>query len=706
MAYAIKYTLAFQSLRGVEYTVNILEDGFAGTAQRLRPAANPLTINEDNGDNYFETIRTQSGYLRIINEATDLDGNTFDYKDLLATNSQSYQVQLISGNNIVWVGYIKPVVLTNTLFGYRNTVEIPIQCPLAVMKSVNLKFNSIQTFPTMAQMIHMFFSRLNIAWNNLYLTANVNHGSGYPFPDLNACVNIFNFSKNEDPTVTSSSFYNYVAEWEDSTPVTDVLDKMCQFFGWSLYTRGLDIYLMAPGLVHDYYEIPFSSLSALLPARTKETADSPTDIADLQYMSTKHNEEYLQGYRKIKITSNANSDDLVMKPYLEDLAYEGFGVFTFGSGDNRWKSAQAWLSNPHQEHRLFNHNVRIYTNPNASGDYYKYNLLSWYDNWKVSATDDYEDRRNNDVKNSFRLKQGTNIYTKSGTPTEPTTRAELEAQTYLGITTLNEVCIPAVSQLCIYAGVNIENDPSKDYETWFQDYIRAYLRIGDYWWTGFGWSTTMSTFKLWCNKKNELLTTRTIYSQETLNALFPGAKGYIIYNDSETRKGIMEFGLLNYPNYRKISEEAGYIRYFLVSDFDIRCVVSDTTIKPQNKNEHEYEGVASLAFQNDLDVSLDMASGTKNLFGKGQLFNSTANGERLTSLSYQDEGAKAPEQHLLENMQRVYGQPRHRMKIEVAESAIHANPLTRFTFNNKTYIMQSAKHEYGDDKMVLTLIEE
>ena len=207
----------------------------------------------------------------------------------------------------------------------------------------------------------------------------------------------------------------------------------------------------------------------------------------------------------------------------------------------------------------------------------------------------------------------------------------------------------------------------------------------------------MSTFKLWCNKKNELLTTRTIYSQETLNALFPGAKGYIIYNDSETRKGIMEFGLLNYPNYRKISEEAGYIRYFLVSDFDIRCVVSDTTIKPHNKNEHIYEGVASLAFQNDLDVSLDMASGNRNLFGKGQLFNSTAIGERLTSLSYHDEGTKAPEQHLLENMQRVYGQPRHRMKIEIAESSIHSNPLTRFVYDNKTYIMQSAEHEYIND---------
>lgn len=704
MAYGIKWTIAFQSVGGTDYTVNILQNGFTGTAKRLQPAESPFTINESRSDDYFEPIRTQSGYIRIINDATDLDGNTFSYKELIATNDTSHMVKVMSGQTLVWIGFIKPVVLTSTLFGYRNEVEIPVQCPLAVLQTINLKFGNSNTFPTMAQIFHMFFSRLDIAWGNLYLTANINHSSNYKFPDLNACVNMFNFSDNEDPTMSPGyTFDNYSCEWEDETRIGEILEKICKFFGWSLYTRGLNIYLIAPGLIHDYYEIPFSSLSSILTARTIQAGATPTDIEDLSYKSANHNEEYLQGYRKIKITANANSDDLVMDPFLKDLDYEGFGFYTFVGNTVRYYCAQAWLQNPAQEHRIFNHNVRIFTNPASSGDAEKFNILCWYDTWKAGPSNDYPYYLRGDVKNSFNLKQGTNVYVRSGEPSTPTTRAQLEDQTVLAITTLQEVLIPESSQLCIYAGVKVGINPTTGNRTSYDDYIRAYLRIGNKWWNGNmnEWSDQMSTFKMYCNDNDELLTTKAIYNQATLNdsALYPDAKGYIIQNASPAKRGVLEFGILNYPHNRNTL-------YFMVTDFNIRCVVSDITVTPQNKEEQEYEDVASLEFQDDLSVSLDMASGTKNLFGKGQLYNSTATGERVTGFSYVGESSKAPEQHLLDNMKRVFGQLRHRMSIEVAENAVHANPLTRFSYNGKNYIMQCASHDYANDKMVLTLIEE
>ena len=177
MSYATKYTITFNSLKRITYTVNILVDGFLGTPQRLRASTNAFAIDEDHNENYFEPIRTQSGYIRIVNESTDLDGNPFDYKGLIATNSQSHQVQLISGGSLVWIGFIRPVVLTTTLFGYRNTLEIPIQCPLAVLGTINLSFDSTTgTFLTMGQIVFSMFSKINnITWGNVYLTANVKH---------------------------------------------------------------------------------------------------------------------------------------------------------------------------------------------------------------------------------------------------------------------------------------------------------------------------------------------------------------------------------------------------------------------------------------------------------------------------------------------------------------------------------------------------
>lgn len=713
MAYAIKYTIQFQSLHGIDYTVNILVDGFSGTPQRLRAAAQPFTIDEDNNDNYFLPIRTQSGYIRIINEDTDLDGNAFDYSELIATNAMSHQVQLISGSTVVWVGYIKPVVLTSTLFGYRNTVEIPVQCPLSVLGTINLKFDTDLTFPTMGQIFYSFFSRLGIAWNNMYLTANVKHiangNIAWPFPDLNSRVSMFNFSDNQDPTMASgSTFWNYSAEWEDETPAADVLEEICRFWGWSLYVRGLDIYLVAPGTIHNYYQIGFNNLALPLGAGTVEDAEEPKDIADMEYMSTNHTEEYIQGFRKITIEADAHSDELVFDPILQDLTYQtNPSVFTFTKDNKRTKSFQSCLANPDQDKQLFLHNCRILIQHPDYPTLDSINIVMQYDNWEVGPSDNVEDLQKMAVKNSFNLKQDIVVYCRSGAePAEPTTRQELQAQTYMSMTTLQEVVIPADSQLCLYAGVTITLNPYTEYKTSPSDYIRMYLRVGNYWWGGAltGWTTQMCTFKVYLSEHSEILTTRAIYNANTLSALYPNAKGYIINNTGTTKRGTLEVGFLNYPHYRSGGDQA---LNYNISDFNVKCFCKDYTPSPVNKSVQTYKDVANLMFQNDTNVSLSMASGDKNLFGKGQLFNSTSNGERLTYCKYNDvAGDIAPEQHLLSNMKRVYGQTRHRMTIEVAENAAATIPLQQFTHNNKNYILQSVKHDYWNDKMKLTLIEE
>ena len=717
MAYAVKYTISFQSVGGTNYTVNILQDGFSGTAKRLQASDKPFTINEDNSEDYFSPIRSQSGYLRIINKATDLDGNPFDYKELIATNAQSHQVQLMSGNNIVWLGYIKPVVLTNTLFGYCNVVEIPIQCPLAVLKTTNLSFDTTTgTFLTMGQIIHMLFSKLaNITWGNLYLTANISHkdqlNNSWPFPDLNSSVSMFNFMENNNPEMASGSTYlNYTATWEDETPCAEVLEKICRFWGWCLYTRGADIYLVAPGTIHDYYQIAFSSLASQLGSASPTEADDPTDIEDLTYMSTKHSEEYLQGYRKVNIEADVNAEDVVYRPELEDLDYNTSpSVNTYTKDGKRTKSYQSWLNNPEQNRRLFLHNGRIFINhPDYPAMPGPINIVGQYDNWEVGATDDVEDLQKMSVKNSFDLKQDIVVYCRPGTaPADPTTEQELAAQTYFSMATLHEVTIPENSQLCLFGGAMLTLNPYQG-KLSADDYVRFYIRIGNMYFGGnVNWTNQVAISRMSFCEHNEVLTTRAIYSPQTLNALYPTAKGFIIPVPTKMT-GILEIGFLNYPRLRVDADHDNAPLNFNISDFNVRCVCQDNTVYPINKSTQKYSGVASVMFQNDLDVGLSLASGTENTYGKGQLYASRNNGERFGGCAYNPSGTgwKLPEQYLLQNMQRVYGQLRHRMSIEVAENAIHANPLSRFTYNNKNYIMQCVSHDYVNDKMELTIIEE
>ena len=71
---AKNYSITFKSLRaGTVYTLNI--GGGSGAAVPLKGGAQPFVTQEDDSDDQFAPIRTQSGYIRIIDDARDANGN-------------------------------------------------------------------------------------------------------------------------------------------------------------------------------------------------------------------------------------------------------------------------------------------------------------------------------------------------------------------------------------------------------------------------------------------------------------------------------------------------------------------------------------------------------------------------------------------------------------------------------------------------------
>ena len=75
---AIHWKIPFKSLRsGTVYTVNIHDASYphAAGAVTLMGGAQPLTTQEDDNEDMFFDIRTQSGSLRIIDNGQDANGN-------------------------------------------------------------------------------------------------------------------------------------------------------------------------------------------------------------------------------------------------------------------------------------------------------------------------------------------------------------------------------------------------------------------------------------------------------------------------------------------------------------------------------------------------------------------------------------------------------------------------------------------------------
>ena len=86
-----RWQCQFQSFGGTNYAVNICTKQQPGSVQMLTGAAEPFTTQEDDSDDIFTPIRTQTGYLRVI----DPDGSLL--ADLIPANNTERLVQLWSG---------------------------------------------------------------------------------------------------------------------------------------------------------------------------------------------------------------------------------------------------------------------------------------------------------------------------------------------------------------------------------------------------------------------------------------------------------------------------------------------------------------------------------------------------------------------------------------------------------------------------------
>ena len=109
------YSISFKSLRtNSVYTLNI--GGGSGTAIALKGGAQPFTTEENDDEDQFCPIRTQTGHIRIVDDGKDANGNALSadwWKDLAPINDTERPVTLTgvdaNGNSLgtLWQGFMQ-----------------------------------------------------------------------------------------------------------------------------------------------------------------------------------------------------------------------------------------------------------------------------------------------------------------------------------------------------------------------------------------------------------------------------------------------------------------------------------------------------------------------------------------------------------------------------------------------------------------------
>lgn len=163
MAKSVRWRTAFKSVTDTLYTVEILDEGWTGAVTEFTPAADALTLDENNDTDLLSVVRYTTGYVRVM--ATE-DSGVEDIFPSAILDRPVRIVETAGGTaHTVFYGYVQ-VQEFNRYGNYASTgnppdeVEIPIVSPLGLMYDID--FDKVTTFTTysLLQILKMAMGKL------------------------------------------------------------------------------------------------------------------------------------------------------------------------------------------------------------------------------------------------------------------------------------------------------------------------------------------------------------------------------------------------------------------------------------------------------------------------------------------------------------------------------------------------------------------
>lgn len=314
------------------YTVTI--GGGSGAAVPLLGGAQPFTTQEDNNEDQFTPIRTQSGYLRIVDNGFAADGVTpFDWHDLIPATDTSRPVTLTHMENnttiVDWQGFMQAQTFSGELYGNPQEREFPIQCVLTVTggTDINYQQTAIQNFAYLLKTI------IDSIPQSQRPTEFIIQGGTDAQTILLKEIDWQNFVTVDGEDGTPSARY----------PMYDVFDDMCKFWGWTARTKANKLYLTCADdqIEQKFLVLTYAQLETMAGGTTAGTTNTSFDTTTLSgniFASVNNNEQIIRGYNKAQVKADGNAAngiavDCFPDSFAEDFIKTGQIVETITDGE-------------------------------------------------------------------------------------------------------------------------------------------------------------------------------------------------------------------------------------------------------------------------------------------------------------------------------------------------------------------------------------
>ena len=310
MSKAIRWQVPFASISGTKYRVDIYDeqDGTWSGITQLTAGDTPFTTDEDNSDDFFCPVRTQTGTLQICTLLPNTTDQYITLDELLPNNNIARPIKLwkLLGGGAVgileWQGFLSCEAYSQDYTGVPQTLSLSVNGLLETMASVYLD-------PSLATGIQQIRVQL------YYALTELDRQCGMDTPFFNyiyySQTAWLIWMKMIDATIlydikeyTNEESYTYVVS---GISCKDVLERVCKYMGWTVRENKSSIYFCRVNETGNMFKqtlADFFGNSQSFIQNREDVALTTVDLSDSTWMGTGHQRTLMQGAKSVEVVAN------------------------------------------------------------------------------------------------------------------------------------------------------------------------------------------------------------------------------------------------------------------------------------------------------------------------------------------------------------------------------------------------------------------
>lgn len=718
MSKAVRWQVPFAAQDGTQYRVDIYDEGYTGSPVELTAGETPFTTDEDDSDDFFAPVRTQSGTLQICTETPS--GSTIKLEDILPANNIERPVRLVNlsnSNAVEWQGFLSCEAYSQDYIGIPQNLDLPLIGVLEAMASVEAdpaKLSGLNTVgTTIEKLLDIFIDKAGVSYFSEYYLPSIARGSNIVSKYIDASVLFEQKEYNNENSTT------YIVS---GLSLQDCLARIATYMGWCLREKSGTLYFMAANETVGYNRVyrtgvvnSQGNIIIKWQGDLSVKSVSTQNIDDLDWMGNGHQRSVAQGAKSVEVVAKlgkyAVNLDLPNFPYGE--TYEIYKQYN--GPTNRIYILASIVNNPYN---------------NVALNYYKATISYVYGSQSPVETTTLADL----LEHLFDARGIVDIYSGSGTETvrsgaffakvayENQNQSAHSTNDGLFVSWLPRITSTDYSTLPLFLMRSITtysigggylklsaslSNLVVNYDAHFEvvwitkednytDSILMHIRFGNKYWNGSQWVNSFT--KVWVDiegsnfKKNWTPTTPV---EETDGYLIP-----LSNNNGELEIAI--YPQNNMPN----TGNSTFLLNTFFSNLGVEYVQTDAE-KISDRSENHYFRLLGTNFRDEISISTEIASMLNNQPSPSLIMNSTT--EAMTELNYgstQSPDMRRPEVDLLNRLAAYYGAARQRLELEVAHIT---TPLPQLRLNGindgKVYLPMAESRDWRTGVCKLTCIE-